>query len=121
MSRVKKCTRNFFCLLLQYTTLRDGLAKPHKGDVFLKKKPNVSADALLDTLLLTADVLVRTLHESVSREGGEKAELRSIKEWTSAAKELTALVRSLSERETQNSAEINRITVRFLDAEEFTK
>lgn len=100
-------------------TLRDG--QETQGDVFLKKKPKVSADALLDTLLMTADALVRTLHEAVNGENGEKAEIRSIKEWTSAAKELTALVKSLGERETQKSAEANRITVRFLEAEEFTK
>lgn len=87
----------------------------------MKKKPKVSADALLDTLLLTADALVRTLHQEVSGADGEKAEIRSVKEWTAAAKELTALVKSLGERETQKSAEANRITVRFLDAEEFTK
>lgn len=87
----------------------------------MKKRPKVSADSLLDTLLLTADALVRTLHEAVIGENGEPAEIRSIKEWTGAAKELTALVKSLGERETQKSAETNRITVRFLDAEEFTK
>ena len=87
----------------------------------MKRKPKISADALLDTLLETADALVRTLHTAVQNSDGEQAEIRSIKEWTAAAKELTALVKSLGERETQLSAEHNRITVRFLDAEDFTK
>lgn len=87
----------------------------------MKKKPKVSADSLLDTLLDTADALVRTLHEAVKQADGEKAEIRSIKEWTGAAKELTALVRSLGERDTQKDPVGERITVRFLDTEEFTK
>ncbi len=87
----------------------------------MKKNPKKNADALLDTLLETAEALVRTLHEAVKEADGDKTEIRSIKEWTGAAKELTALVKSLGEREAQKSAETNRITVRFLDAEEFTK
>ena len=87
----------------------------------MKRKPKISADVLLDTLLETADALVRTLHMAVQQADDRQAEIRSIKEWTSAAKELSALVKSLGERETQHSAETNRITVRFLDAEDFTK
>lgn len=87
----------------------------------MKKKPKVSADSLLDTLLETAEALVRTLHEAVKEADGEKAEIRSIKEWTGAAKELTALVRSLGEHESERRPVGDRITVRFLDAEEFTK
>lgn len=87
----------------------------------MKKNPKKNADALLDTLLDTAEALVRTLHEAVKGADGEKTEIRSIKEWTGAAKELTALVKSLAERETQNANAGDRITVRFLDAEEYTK
>ena len=87
----------------------------------MKKNPKKNADALLDTLLDTAEALVRTLHEEVRGADGEKAEIRSIKEWTGAAKELTALVRSLGERDAEKTFDGERITVRFLDAEEFTK
>ncbi len=86
----------------------------------MKKKPKISADSLLDTLLETAEALVRTLHEEVRQAEQTKAELRSIKEWTGAAKELTALVKSLGERETRQTAQSNRITVRFMDAEDYT-
>ncbi|MBQ3087335.1 MAG: hypothetical protein IKM24_07950 [Clostridia bacterium] len=86
----------------------------------MKKKPKISADGLLDTLLETAEALVRTLHEEVRQAEQTKAELRSIKEWTGAAKELTALVKSLGERETRQTAQSNRITVRFMDAEDYT-
>lgn len=86
----------------------------------MKKKPKISADGLLDTLLETAEALVRTLHEEVRQAEQTKAELRSIKEWTGAAKELTALVKSLGERETRQTEQSNRITVRFMDAEDYT-
>ncbi len=87
----------------------------------MKKNPKKNADALLDILLDTAESLVRTLHEAVKQADGDKTEIRSIKEWTGAAKELTALVKSLGERETQAASTGDRITVRFLEAEEFTK
>ena len=87
----------------------------------MKKKTKRNADTLLDTLLETADALVRTLHEAVKEAESEKTEIRSIKEWTGAAKELTALVKSLGERETQTADVGDRITVRFLEAEEYTK
>ena len=87
----------------------------------MKKKPKISADSLLDSLLETAEALVRTLHEEVQQAQQEKTEIRSIKEWTGVAKELTSLVKSLGERETRQTEQTNRITVRFLDAEEFTK
>ena len=86
----------------------------------MKKKPKISADGLLDTLLETAEALVRTLHEEVRQAEQTKAELRSIKEWTGAAKELTSLVKSLGERETRQTEQVNRITVRFMDAEDYT-
>ncbi len=86
----------------------------------MKKKPKISADSLLDSLLETAEALVRTLHEEVRQTQQEKTEIRSIKEWTGAAKELTSLVKSLGERETRQTEQVNRITVRFMDAGDFT-
>lgn len=85
----------------------------------MKKKPKNCADALLDCLLDCAGALVRTLHEAVTSENGDAAQVRSIKELTGAAKELTALVKSIGER-TVEAAGADSIEVRFVDSDDYT-
>ncbi len=85
----------------------------------MKKKPKNCADALLDTLLDTAGVLVRTLHEAVLEKGADAAQVRSIKELAGTAKELTALVKNIGDRAEQQTA-ADSITVRFVSSEEYT-
>ena len=86
------------------------------------KRKKVSADDLLDTLSETAGMLVKALHEAIKREKREKPEIRSIKEWTGAAKELTALVKSLGEQEAQSmESRQQTVVVEFGSSIEFAE
>ena len=68
----------------------------------------------------TAGILVSTLHEAAKDEQVDSAKIRSIKELAGTAKELTALVKSIGEHVTAQTGGTDSITVRFMNAEEFT-